>query len=66
MKASPPYFGLLLAACGKLPYYLSRGCRLLPRTPYSETDGSDDDDDMSLELASSVSTNGEKSGASSA
>ncbi|KAI0217671.1 CTP synthase 1 [Lamellibrachia satsuma] len=64
MKASPPYFGLLLAACGKLPYYLSRGCRLSPQMPNSEESGSDDDD-MSLELASMSSTNGEKSGASS-
>lgn len=65
MKASPPYFGLLLAACGKLPYYLSRGCRMSPRMPYSDTEGSEDDDDMSLELASMSSTNGEKSGGSS-
>ena len=64
MKASPPYFGLLLAACGKLPYYLSRGCRLSPQMPNSEESGTDDDD-MSLELASMSSTNGEKSGASS-
>ncbi|KAG2460926.1 PYRG1 synthase, partial [Polypterus senegalus] len=30
MKPSPPYFGLLLAAAGKLNSYLQRGCRLSP------------------------------------
>uniref|UniRef100_A0AAR2KX22 CTP synthase n=1 Tax=Pygocentrus nattereri TaxID=42514 RepID=A0AAR2KX22_PYGNA len=31
IKPSPPYFGLLLAAAGKLHSYLQRGCRLSPR-----------------------------------
>uniref|UniRef100_A0A8C5EMJ1 CTP synthase n=1 Tax=Gouania willdenowi TaxID=441366 RepID=A0A8C5EMJ1_GOUWI len=31
IKPSPPYFGLLLAAAGKLPSYLTKGCRLSPR-----------------------------------
>uniref|UniRef100_A0A3B3ZA57 CTP synthase n=1 Tax=Periophthalmus magnuspinnatus TaxID=409849 RepID=A0A3B3ZA57_9GOBI len=31
IKPSPPYFGLLLAAAGKLPGYLAKGCRLSPR-----------------------------------
>uniref|UniRef100_A0A4W3J6H3 CTP synthase n=1 Tax=Callorhinchus milii TaxID=7868 RepID=A0A4W3J6H3_CALMI len=31
MKPSPPYFGLLLAAAGKLQSYLQKGCRLSPR-----------------------------------
>uniref|UniRef100_A0A8C4D9B0 CTP synthase n=1 Tax=Dicentrarchus labrax TaxID=13489 RepID=A0A8C4D9B0_DICLA len=31
IKPSPPYFGLLLAAAGKLQSYLSKGCRLSPR-----------------------------------
>ncbi|MGH0144013.1 UNVERIFIED_CONTAM: hypothetical protein FKN15_014167 [Acipenser sinensis] len=30
IKPSPPYFGLLLAAAGKLNSYLQRGCRLSP------------------------------------
>ncbi|TSQ69519.1 CTP synthase 1 [Bagarius yarrelli] len=30
-KPSPPYFGLLLAAAGKLQNYLIKGCRLSPR-----------------------------------
>uniref|UniRef100_A0A8C5ELH8 CTP synthase n=1 Tax=Gouania willdenowi TaxID=441366 RepID=A0A8C5ELH8_GOUWI len=36
IKPSPPYFGLLLAAAGKLPSYLTKGCRLSPR--YSDKD----------------------------
>ncbi|KAG7266736.1 hypothetical protein CRUP_022143 [Coryphaenoides rupestris] len=31
IKPSPPYFGLLLAATGKLQSYLQKGCRLSPR-----------------------------------
>uniref|UniRef100_A0A3B4U3E4 CTP synthase n=1 Tax=Seriola dumerili TaxID=41447 RepID=A0A3B4U3E4_SERDU len=31
IKPSPPYFGLLLAAVGKLQSYLAKGCRLSPR-----------------------------------
>uniref|UniRef100_A0A667YAR0 CTP synthase n=1 Tax=Myripristis murdjan TaxID=586833 RepID=A0A667YAR0_9TELE len=31
IKPSPPYFGLLLAAAGKLQGYLLKGCRLSPR-----------------------------------
>ncbi|XP_064084273.1 CTP synthase 1-like isoform X2 [Macrobrachium nipponense] len=30
LKPSPPYLGLILAACGKLDQYLSRGCRMSP------------------------------------
>uniref|UniRef100_A0A672T0J0 CTP synthase n=1 Tax=Sinocyclocheilus grahami TaxID=75366 RepID=A0A672T0J0_SINGR len=37
IKPSPPYFGLLLAAAGRLPGYLQKGCRLSPRyAPMSE------------------------------
>uniref|UniRef100_A0A671WKI3 CTP synthase n=1 Tax=Sparus aurata TaxID=8175 RepID=A0A671WKI3_SPAAU len=32
IKPSPPYFGLLLAAAGKLQSYLNKGCRLSPRS----------------------------------
>ncbi|MGH0185082.1 UNVERIFIED_CONTAM: hypothetical protein FKN15_016805 [Acipenser sinensis] len=35
IKPSPPYFGLLLAAAGKLNSYLQRGCCLSPRDTYS-------------------------------
>uniref|UniRef100_A0A3Q3VZD6 CTP synthase n=1 Tax=Mola mola TaxID=94237 RepID=A0A3Q3VZD6_MOLML len=31
IKPSPPYFGLLLAAAGKLQSYLTKGCQLSPR-----------------------------------
>ena len=31
IKPSPPYFGLLLAASGKLQGYLQKNCRLSPR-----------------------------------
>lgn len=31
IKPSPPYFGLLLAAAGKLQSYLAKGCQLSPR-----------------------------------
>uniref|UniRef100_A0A8P4GQW6 CTP synthase n=1 Tax=Dicentrarchus labrax TaxID=13489 RepID=A0A8P4GQW6_DICLA len=40
IKPSPPYFGLLLAAAGKLQSYLSKGCRLSPRDTYSSSSGS--------------------------
>lgn len=37
LTPSPPYLGLILAACGKLQLYLSRGCRLSPRASYDFT-----------------------------
>ncbi|XP_064408286.1 CTP synthase 1 [Latimeria chalumnae] len=40
IKPSPPYFGLLLAATGKLNHYLQKGCRLSPRDTYSNHSGS--------------------------
>lgn len=40
IKPSPPYFGLLLAAAGKLQGYLSKGCRLSPRDTYCSSSGS--------------------------
>ncbi|XP_037310067.1 CTP synthase 1-like [Pungitius pungitius] len=40
IKPSPPYFGLMLAAAGKLPGYLAKGCRLSPRDTYSGSSGS--------------------------
>ncbi|KAJ3598545.1 hypothetical protein NHX12_002054 [Muraenolepis orangiensis] len=39
IKPSPPYFGLLLAAAGKLQSYLQKGCRLSPRDTYSDHSG---------------------------
>ncbi|TNN89159.1 CTP synthase 1 [Liparis tanakae] len=40
IKPSPPYFGLLLAAAGKLQSFLAKGCRLSPRDTYSGGSGS--------------------------
>ncbi|XP_026226758.1 CTP synthase 1b [Anabas testudineus] len=40
INPSPPYFGLLLAAAGKLQSYLTKGCRLSPRDTYSDCSGS--------------------------
>ncbi|XP_075962839.1 CTP synthase 1-like isoform X3 [Anarhichas minor] len=48
IKPSPPYFGLLLAAAGKLQGYLNKGCRLSPRDTYSDRSGSSSpEEDMS-------------------
>ncbi|XP_076008800.1 CTP synthase 1-like [Genypterus blacodes] len=44
IKPSPPYFGLLLAAAGKLPGFLAKGCRLSPRDTYSDNSGSSSPD----------------------
>ncbi|XP_056299959.1 CTP synthase 1b [Pseudoliparis swirei] len=47
IKPSPPYFGLLLAAAGKLQSYLAKGCRLSPRDTYSDrSDSSSPEADM--------------------
>ncbi len=58
MKPSPPYLGLLLASCGKLNSFLSRGCRLSPHVHtaigYSDSDISDDDDSEVAELSSGI------------
>ena len=34
MEPSPPYLGLILAACGKLQNFIARGCQLSPRARY--------------------------------
>ncbi|XP_068179215.1 CTP synthase 1-like isoform X2 [Antennarius striatus] len=44
IKPSPPYFGLLLAAAGKLQSYLNRGCQLSPRDTYSSSSGNSSPD----------------------
>jgi len=36
LKPSPPYLGLILAACGRLTSYIARGCRLSPDSQYSD------------------------------
>uniref|UniRef100_A0A4W5LKD7 CTP synthase n=1 Tax=Hucho hucho TaxID=62062 RepID=A0A4W5LKD7_9TELE len=50
IKPSPPYFGLLLAAAGKLQSYLQKGCRLSPRDTYSDRSDSSSPDSEIAEL----------------
>ncbi|XP_060760763.1 CTP synthase 1 isoform X1 [Neoarius graeffei] len=50
IKPSPPYFGLLLAAAGKLNSYLQRGCQLSPRDTYSDRSGSSSPDSDIVEF----------------
>ncbi|XP_062891603.1 CTP synthase 1-like isoform X1 [Mobula hypostoma] len=50
MKPSPPYFGLALAAAGKLQSYLEKGCRLSPRDTYSDYSGSSSPDSEIVDL----------------
>ncbi|XP_059172158.1 CTP synthase 1-like [Physella acuta] len=50
MNPSPPYLGLLLAACNKLPSYASRGFRPSPRMSFCE-DSDVDDGDLQLNQA---------------
>ncbi|KAF7665342.1 hypothetical protein LDENG_00146380 [Lucifuga dentata] len=50
IKPSPPYFGLLLAAAGKLQGFLAKGCRLSPRDTYSDRSGNSSPDTDISEL----------------
>uniref|UniRef100_A0A8C5FI34 CTP synthase n=1 Tax=Gadus morhua TaxID=8049 RepID=A0A8C5FI34_GADMO len=50
IKPSPPYFGLLLAAAGKLQSYLLKGCRLSPRDTYSDRSGGSSPDSEIADL----------------
>ncbi|XP_068611295.1 CTP synthase 1-like [Brachionichthys hirsutus] len=50
IKPSPPYFGLLLAAAGKLQSYLNKGCQLSPRDTYSSGSGNSSPDTDVCEL----------------
>ena len=43
MQPSPPYLGLVMAACNKLEGYLLRNCQLSPRASY-EYDSEEDDE----------------------
>jgi len=45
LKPSPPYLGLILAACDRLTSYLSRGCRLSPYNKYGGESGSSSSND---------------------
>jgi CTP synthase len=43
MFPSPPFLGLIMAACGKLEAFISRNCQLSPRASY-EYDSEEDDE----------------------
>lgn len=43
MKPSPPYFGFLLASCGKLQGFVNRGFRKSPNMSFGESDCSDEE-----------------------
>jgi len=53
LKPSPPYLGLILAACGRLTSYISRGCRLSPDSQYT-------DDAELVSAVATVDISGEK------
>lgn len=44
VRPSPPYLGLILAAIGKLPQFIARGCRLSPRCSISEDEDEDEEE----------------------
>jgi len=58
LKPSPPYIGLVLAACGKLTSYVAHGCRLSPYSKYdtsedlSDDEGEEEDSAIADELSS--------------
>lgn len=43
MFPSPPFLGLIMAACNKLEAFISRNCQLSPRASY-EYDSEEDDE----------------------
>ncbi|KAH3730425.1 CTP synthase 1-like [Dreissena polymorpha] len=57
MKPSAPYFGFLLASCGKLQGFANRGFRKSPNMNYSES--SDYDDEELIKINESVSKDAE-------
>ena len=48
IRPSPPYLGLILAAIGKLPQFIARGCRLSPRCSISEDEDEDEEELVKL------------------
>ena len=52
-RPSPPYLGLVLAACGKLTSYLSKGRRLAPRYRRESTGDTSSDEEL-VELSQAV------------
>jgi hypothetical protein len=53
MKPSAPYLGLVLASCGKLSSYLTKGCRMSPYVASGTSDSDfSEDEDIALEFKS--------------
>lgn len=50
MIPSPPYLGLVMAACNKLDGFLLRNCRLSPRASYEYDNASEEDDEATQAL----------------
>jgi len=48
LKPSPPYIGLVLAACGKLASYVAHGCRLSPYSKYDNIDELSEEEDSAI------------------
>lgn len=46
MSPSAPYLGLLLASCGKLGRFVSRGCQLSPHASYDYNPDDELDDEV--------------------
>lgn len=58
LKPSPPYIGLVLAACGKLTSYVAHGCRLSPYSKYDNSNdlSSDEEEDEDSAIADELSS----------
>ena len=48
LKPSPPYLGLVLAACGKLTSYVAHGCRFSPYSKYDNSDSLSEEEDPAI------------------
>ncbi|XP_065056972.1 CTP synthase 1-like [Rhopilema esculentum] len=46
LKPSPPYLGFILASIEKLQSYIARGCRLSPRSSFTDNESSSDEDSI--------------------
>ncbi|XP_072019500.1 CTP synthase 1-B-like [Amphiura filiformis] len=53
MKPSAPYLGLVLASINRLQSYISKGCRMSPRSSFSDVESSDTEEEMAALLDSS-------------
>ncbi|XP_033098300.1 CTP synthase 2-like [Anneissia japonica] len=46
LKPSPPYLGFILAAIGRLTSFITSGCRLSPRSSFSDGETSDTEEEL--------------------